>query len=148
MNPMHGKVAGLAALLAITLIAGCTSMRAREGEPTERERYWYYAGEPVSSFQYFGRVSGWSGLSRNELVVFTGVNNAYLLTTDGTCFDLPTAFTIGLESRMGSSISNFDSVRVGRDRCRITEIRPIDYKRMKQEARELREERKAAAPAG
>lgn len=33
--------------------------------------------------------------------------------------------------------SGFDSVRVGRDTCRITGIRKVDYLLMKQEKREL-----------
>lgn len=144
MSHRNGKALALVPLLVLALIAGCTSLQAREGEPTARERYWYYAGDPISSFNYFGRISGFTSLGRDEVVIFTRINEAYLLKTDGSCFSLGTTSTIGLESRFGSSISNFDTLRAGRDVCRITQIRPINYKQMKQDERELREERAAS----
>jgi hypothetical protein len=31
--------------------------------------------------------------------------------------------------------SGFDSIRVGRDVCRISEIRPVDYRKLKEDMR-------------
>lgn len=137
------KIAWIAAALASLLAAGCAGTRQREGEPSDRERYWHYAKEEVPSFSSMGRISGWRPLGRDELVVWTRFDEAYILRVAPTCFELDTAIGIRLESRMSGTISSgFDWVRVGRDRCRIVKIVPVDYKLMKQEERELRQESK------
>lgn len=137
------KIAWIAMALASLLAAGCAGARQREGEPSDRERYWHYAQEEVPSFNSWGRISGWRPLGRDELVVWTRHDEAYILRVDPTCFELDTAIGIRLESRVGGTISSgFDWVRVGRDRCRILKIFPVDYKLMKQEERELRESSK------
>jgi hypothetical protein len=133
--------ARLLALLGLTLLAACAGISQREGEPSARERYLHYAGAPISSFSSIGGIDGWRSLSRTELVVWTGMNDAYLLTVVPTCQDLEFATTIALVSRVDGTVSSgFDHVRAGRDRCQITEIRPIDYRLMKQEERELRKQ--------
>ncbi|HEY7753944.1 MAG TPA: DUF6491 family protein [Steroidobacteraceae bacterium] len=132
-------IAGLTA----ALVAGCATMRQREGEISDRERYWYYAKEEVPSFNTVGRLDGWRPLGRDEIVVWTRFDEAYILRLAPTCFELNTAIGIRLESRVSGTISSgFDWVRVGRDRCRIIKIHPIDYRLMKQEERELRQEKK------
>jgi hypothetical protein len=132
----------LALIAVIAFLAGCTALRQREGEVSDRERYWYYAGEPVPSFMTGGRISGWRPLAKYELVVWTRFDDAYLLTVDPTCIELATAGGISIRSRTGNTVSSgFDSIGIGRERCLIREIRPVDYRLMKQEARELRNDR-------
>ncbi len=135
-----------AALVAAALFGACATTRQREGENPDRERYWYYAKPAVMSFSTVGRVSGWKPLGRNELVVWTGLNEAYILRVSPGCFGLESQWGIQLQSRVQGVVSSgFDSVRVGRETCRILEIHPIDYKLMKQEERELREGAKKAS---
>ncbi|MGQ0428411.1 MAG: DUF6491 family protein [Gammaproteobacteria bacterium] len=130
-------------LVAVTLLAACATTRQREGEISDRERYWYYAKPAVPSFSTFGRISGWRPLGRNELVVWTRFDEAYILRVSPGCFGLDSEWGIRIESRVPSTVSSgFDSVRVGRDTCRILEIHPMDYKLMKQEERELRQQKK------
>jgi len=130
----------LVALLGLSMLAACAGVRQRDGEPTDRERYLHYAGEPISSFSTIGRIDGWRPLGRNQLVVWTRMNDAYLLTVFPTCQELEFALSIALVSRVDGTVSSgFDHVQVGRDRCRIQEIRPINYRLMKQEERELRQ---------
>jgi hypothetical protein len=132
-------------LAAVTaaLLAGCATTRLREGEISDREKYWYYAKPAVSSFTTTGRISGWKPLGRNELVVWTRFDEAYILRVSPGCFSLEHEWGIEIESRVSGMVSSgFDSVRVGRDSCRIQEIHPIDYKLLKQEERELREDAK------
>jgi len=137
------KFGWFALALAAVLAAGCASTRQREGEISDRDRYWHYAKEEVPSFSSFGRVTGWRPLGRNELVVWTRFDEAYILRVDPGCFELDTAIGIRLESRVNGTIaSGFDWVRAGRDRCRILKIFPVDYKLMKQEERELRQQSK------
>ena len=128
-------------LLGLASLAACAGIRQRDGEPSALTRYLEYAGEPIPSFSTMGRVDAWRGLSRTQLVVWTRLDDANLLTADPTCRELQFAMNIALESRVnGTSSSGFDHVRAGRDRCQIVQIRPIDYRLMKQEERALREE--------
>jgi hypothetical protein len=130
----------LLCLLAVVLLAACATTRQRDGEISDRERYWYYAKPAVSSFSTVGRISGWRPLGRNELVVWTRFDEAYILRVSPGCFGLDSEWGIRIESRVQGMVSSgFDSVRVGRDTCRILEIHPMDYKLMKQEERELRQ---------
>jgi hypothetical protein len=92
-----------------------------------------YAGAPIDSFTYFGRFEGWRSLGDHKVVVWTGVNDAYLLTLEKPCSELEFADRISISTaQAGSVTSGFDTVNIGRhQRCRITEIRPVDYKAVK-----------------
>jgi len=128
-------------VFGLASLAGCTGIRQRDAEPGALARYLEYAGEPIPSFSTVGRIDAWRPLSRTQLVVWTRLDNAYLLTVNPTCQELEFAMSIALVSRVDGTVSSgFDHVRAGRDRCQIMEIRPIDYRLMKQEERALREE--------
>lgn len=143
MRPGIRKALPVIVAAVAVLAAGCAGTRQRDGEPSERERYWHYAKEEVPSFSSYGRISGWRPLGRNELVVWTRFDEAYILRVDPTCYELDTAVGIRIESRVSGTISSgFDWVRVGRNRCRILSIHPMDYRLMKQEERELRQQSK------
>jgi hypothetical protein len=92
-------------------------------------QYEPYLGEPVKSFTALQHDS-WQQISRTQLVLYTTINDAYMLTVDNNCPELPFAQTIGVTSTT-SSITTFDSVLVRNDRCRIMQIQPIDVRRMK-----------------
>lgn len=127
LNPSLRRSA-LIPLVALAL-GGCASGLARkDGAP--QSNYLDYAGAPVDTVSSMGRVTGWSSVSRNQLVIWTGVNEAWLLKVWDTCDDLSFANSIAV-SRSGSRITKFDKVLVGEDRCQITEIRPVDIKQMK-----------------
>ena len=121
-------------LLGLASLAACAGIRQRDGEPSALARYLEYAGEPIPSFSTLGRIDTWRPLSRTRLVVWTRLDDAYLLTVDPTCQELEFAMSIALVSRVDGTISSgFDHLRAGRDRCQIMEIRPIDYRLMKRE---------------
>jgi hypothetical protein len=127
-------------LAAAASLAGCASTLAKLQGP--KLNYSEYAGEPVKSF-YMGNFDGWTAVSKDQLVVWSGMNKAYLLTVTGYCPDLEFANTIAVTST-GSTVDRFEKVIVGRDRCMINEIRPIDVKQMKEDRKILREEQKQA----
>jgi hypothetical protein len=116
-------------LAMLATVTACTGMRHRETDEQELARFMDYAGQPVDSFRYLGRFDSWRALGRNKLVVWTGLNDAYLLTVQEPCAELQFANAVGLTSNTGSVSRGFDSVKVGRNEtCRITEIRPVNYK--------------------
>ena len=135
-------------LTAIILAGFLASACATTGGGLERStgdkalaRYEPYLEEPVDSFTMF-RHDSWEPLNRNQLVLYTTMNDAYLLTVMGPCYELPFAQTVGVTTT-GSSVTRFDSVIVRGNRCPITEIQPIDVHRMKADwrRREAEEER-------
>lgn len=109
-------------------LAACASQASRRpaSEPVD---YMAYAGPEVDSFHYF-RLDGWEVVSRNQLIVWTGLQEAYLLKVWEPCTELDYAFAIGFTSRF-NRVTRFDKVRAGRDICPIGEIRRLDVKRLK-----------------
>ncbi len=125
------------AVVAAALLTGCAT--------GPKLNYSEYAGEPVKSF-YMSNFDGWSAVSRDQVVVWAGMNKAYLLSIDGYCPDLQFANTIAVTST-ANTVDKFEKVIVGRDRCLIREIRPLDVKQMKEDRKIMREERKQLSQA-
>ena len=84
------------ASLVAALLAGCSAGMARTHQ-LEVLRYVDYAGAPVERFNTF-QLDGWDAVARNQLVVWTGVNEAYLLTVWDSCSDLQFAKRVGVSS--------------------------------------------------
>jgi len=125
-------------------VAACTALLAACATGPKLD-YTDYAGEPIKSF-YMNDFDGWNVVSKDQLVVWTGLNKAYLLSITGYCPDLQFANAIALTST-GNTVDKFEKVLVGRDRCFIKEIRPLDTKQMKSDRKLLREQmKKAEAP--
>lgn len=108
----------------IVLLAGCATGIARMKSEIGAERYQSYLGASIDQFSAF-HFNGWESAGRDQVVVWTGVNEAYLLTVWSTCTDLNYAHRIGVTTT-GHTVSRLESLRVGRERCPIEEIRPID----------------------
>lgn len=138
----------LIATAVLTLLAGCASGVTRDTRtpPAQRaaERYLPYAGDPVDRFTSF-RIDGWTPVSRTQLVVWARFNEAYLLTVWDACQDLMWTNTIRID-HTGPTVTKFDSVLVGRERCQITDIRPVDIGQMRADERAKADAAKAAAP--
>ena len=125
-----------ASALALALLAACSAGIPVRQDPEEvRTRYESYAGAPIDHFTWLGRYDGWEALGRDDLVLFTSVNNAYLLKVSPPCHDLRTAERVGLTSTGGSVYARLDSVTTRSWRCRILQIRRVDYRRMKADLR-------------
>lgn len=127
--PSRGMARPLMALMLGALLTACASGLARKDDAAQY-RYQDYAGEPVDTVDTMGRVTGWTSVSRDQLVIWTGVNDAWLIKVWSTCRDLEYANSVVVE-RSGTKITKFDQVLVGRERCQISEIRQIDVKQMK-----------------
>lgn len=142
----HCGVFAGAMLAGVIGLSACAS----SGGLSEAEKLATYqeaAGEPVKSFRYFGRISGWTPLDDRHLAVWTRAQEAWLLTLDGACRDLAWAPAISLTHQGSSVYAGFDKVRVhqsgpgaGSFPCRITEIRQIDTSKVRAAEKAARED--------
>jgi hypothetical protein len=127
-------------LLVLPLSSACVSGLAHkdEGSPD----YVVYAGEPVDTARIRGRIDGWRLVSRNQLVIETSANEAWLLKVWDTCRDLTFAYAIVGLGGFNTTVRVADTVGVADitllvedERCKITEIRAVDVKQMKADRR-------------
>lgn len=132
-------------LVAAALLAACSGIPLKQREDAERARYEAYAGQPVSHFTWLTRYEGWEPIAPNQLVVWTDISQAYLITVFHPCTNLMFARRIGLTSSADTVYAHFDTVRADGWRCIIDTIRPVDYRRMQ---RDLKQQREAAKQAG
>jgi hypothetical protein len=126
----------IASVVIAVALAGCASTVTKATGEQAGMQYRDYAGEPIDRFTAFN-FDSWTAVSRNQLVVWTGINDAYLLTIWDSCDNLQFADRIAV-GRTGSSVTKFDTVRVKGQRCPISEIRRVDVKQMKADRAALR----------
>lgn len=129
-------------LPVVATLAACAGVKrdAAEAE-APLEHYRAHAGEPVDRFSYPLRLRGWHAVDREHLLVRTGTNTAYLLQVAGGCVGLRTAHRIGMTTRSSRNVvsSGVDEITLEHDRCRIIEIRPLDYQGFRAGQRVARE---------
>ena len=116
------------------IFLGAASMPAfadtREHQADELARFKQYAGAPVDDFRMVDVfqtqiVGDWN------VVVWPTITTAYLITVDKTCSNLQWAkgFAVTQETSMKVT-KTFDFITFDHQRCKIAEIRPVDYKAM------------------
>lgn len=125
-------------VLAASVAAGCATsgIERTQGERI-MSRYEPYVGEPVRSFTAF-RQEGWQPISRNQLILWTSINDAYLLTISNNCPNLMFTNAVSVTTTT-SAISTLDFVNVRGDRCQIQKIQPIDVREWRRD-RDQREQ--------
>jgi hypothetical protein len=139
-----------ATLVISALLAACSSSgipKHDDPQSQQRDRYASYAGPPQDSFTWLGRYDSWQSIGNNQLVIYTTPFDAYLITVASPCNDLPWVNTIGITSTTSTVSARFDSIKVKRTLCQITEIRKVDINKMKADMRAESEKAKAAAAA-
>lgn len=149
MKSVNLFVLVLMASLGLSACASDGGLRDAE----KLELYRAHAGEPVGSFNFFGRLNGWAPLGDGALAVWTKPNEGWLLELTGPCPDLGFTQTIGLTSNMNRVYARFDKVLVRSTGsinvpCHIQTIRPLNVKAIKASEQELREARIEAREAG
>jgi hypothetical protein len=127
MRTLSGLLAPIAAL---GLVLACASAAAASPAPT-LETYMQYAGPPIDSFTYLGHYDGFRTLGGRDVVIWTDINDAYLIRVMDPCTELPFANAVKLTSSVRTVTRSVDAVLVGHDRCRIESIRHVDYLAMK-----------------
>ncbi len=145
---MKGKPMAALAAIALMTLQGCATTGMTEAE--KLATYRAAAGEPVSSFTYLGRISGWTPLDDEHIAVWTRPKEAWLLSFSGICQDIEFTPMIGLTSQGSRVYAGFDKVLVDspnsmRLPCRIREIRPLDVTRIREAEKAAREEAQDAS---
>lgn len=130
---------------ALALLSACSGIPLNTRETKQAALYQQYAGQPVDGFTYLGRYDSWTSIGQYQLVVWTTPNDAYLITVRPPCTELPFAQHIGLTQTAHTVTQKFDFVLVGRDRCWIQSIQPVNYLQMKRDMRQKSADAKAAA---
>ena len=151
MSCSKSYLRGAGLLVAAALLASCSGIPLRQREAAERSRFEAYAGKPVDHFTWLTRYQGWEPISPDQLVVWTDINQAYLITVFHPCTNLMFARRIGLTSTADSVYAHFDFVHSEGWRCMISTIQPVDYLRMQHDLREehaAKKKSQAAPKAG
>ena len=134
------KLNTVVTLLVLALLSACSGIPRRETDQQTLARYTSYAGDPVTEFRTYSHFDSWSPIDDQHVLVRMGVNDAYLVKVIAPCMNLPFATRIGFTSRFPHTVSSgFDSIRIGREVCRIIEIRPVNYRKMRADLREAKE---------
>ena len=135
MNPYPPRLraAALAAMgAAALLLAACAS----NGGPDERRARRFdfvqqFAGPPVDSF-HFWELKRFEVLGEHGLVVWTTLDDAYLITVQRPCSGLVFANAISLSSTQRRVHQRFDTVNFDLQRCDIALIREVDGRALRQ----------------
>lgn len=135
-TPILAFVATLALAVASGSVADTPKTMARNLAELEQ-----FALQPIDEIRSY-RFYDWKPLGDTKLALWTRPNrDVYIIEVFGPCMELPWAHSIAVGSGGAVLSARFDSVRVGRERCRIRSIRPVDW-------RALREWRKAERAEG
>lgn len=130
-------IAGLqrVGLAAVLFALATTPAWAQQtaSESAALARYLRYTAPAVDSIHFF-RLDGFQYLAPDRVAIWTGVNRMYLLTVEQPCSNLGLANAIGLTARGGMLYRKLDAVTFDHQRCRITQITPVNELRMKQDA--------------
>jgi len=126
---------GVCLLVAAALLASCSGIPLKQRDAAERARYEAYAGKPVDHFTWLTHSQGWEPISPDQLVLWTDINTAYLITVFHPCIDLMFAHRIALRPTADTIYAHFDSVHVEGWNCVINTIQPVDYLRMEHDLR-------------
>jgi hypothetical protein len=131
-----------ALLLTVTALSACSGIPRRESDAEMLARYNSYAGDRITEFRTYSSFDSWTPIDDHHVVVQTNLNEAYLLTVFEPCTNLPFATRLAITSRFPNTVSSgFDSIRAGRQTCRISEIRPVNYRQMRADLAEERKNR-------
>ena len=119
--------------IMLTVLSGLAQADTREYEKQELARFERYAGEPIEQFPMF-ELWEWQVVGPTQLVVWSTIKDAYLLRVDRACNNLQWTHGLSVTQQMRQKVSQkFDFVVFRNERCKIIEIRPIDYQAMRKD---------------
>jgi len=86
-----------------------------------------YAGEPVEQVTAFRGIRNWQPLGKEAVALWADEKRVYLVKVDTPCSGLDFARGIRVEHTHPMLEARFDAIEFEHQRCRILEIRPVDY---------------------
>ncbi len=126
-----------ATLLGIGLLSvvacGTTVWPKRPSNAEQLAQFQQFAGPPINDFTYLLHYYAWKSLGNYQLVVWTTINDAYLLTVLPPCVGLDFTYDVHLTSAARTVTRGIDAVTFGRQYCIISQIRPVNYLAMKKQ---------------
>ena len=116
--------------MALVLLSSAAQADTRAYEKAELARFQRYAGEPIEQFPMF-ELWQWEVVGPDRVVVWSTIHDAYLLRVDKACNNLLWTHGLSVTQEMTQKVTQkFDFVVFRDQRCKIDEIRPIDYRAM------------------
>jgi len=134
MTQRQHRVRTVGIICLAALLGACSMTPERTYERDPLDRYDHYAGPPIERFAYRGTLDGWRAVDRDRVIVWTTRDDAYLLTVDSDCHDLTRVSRLRLTSSRDSFDREYDYMVIAGDRCRIRDIRHVDYGEMRHDA--------------
>lgn len=126
------RVAWLVA--AAALLASCSGIRTlRQQDAAEHARFNAYAGKPVRQFTWVTRNRSTRAIWTNQLVAWSDINQAYLITVAQPCPNLMTAPHVSVGSTAGTVFAHANLVFAKGRSCEIETIQPVDYRQMQRD---------------
>ena len=129
----------LACCAVAAVLAGCstTVWKSRTPSAERREQYVRYAGAPVDSIARPREYYTWTPLGNDQLVLWTSVNDAYLITVLPPCAELDFVRGIRITTTGNTVTRGVDSIQFLDRTCLISQLRPVDYAVLTHEANAL-----------
>lgn len=136
-------------LITFAIVALCAALPARADTAAymaqQLARYQKYAQAPVANFPMVS-LWQWQVVGKEKLVVWSGINTAYLITVSKPCINLDWARGIGITQNTAMHVdAKFDSIVFDHQNCRIEQIQPLDYKALKRDEKAAKGDKPQAA---
>lgn len=123
----------IAFALCSLCLAGWAHADTAAYQAKQLAKYEQYAGAPTADFTMTSMWQ-WQVVGAQNVVVWSTVNSAYLLTLAKPCTRLQWTNALGLTQEMSMKVTQkFDKIVFEHQSCPITQIRPIDYKKLRQD---------------
>jgi hypothetical protein len=135
--------------IMFTIVALCAALPAHADTAAymaqQLAHYQKYAQAPVERFPMVS-LWQWQVVGKDNVVVWTGVNTAYLVTVEKSCNNLDWARGIGITQNTSMHVdAKFDSIVFDHQNCRISQIQPLDYKALQHDEQAARSDNPQAA---
>lgn len=119
--------------VAAALLAACADTPPARHDAAQRASFMAHAGKPVERFTWLASYRRWTPISSDQVVVWTDLNQVYLVTVFHPCANLWFAHAIGFTHSGDNVYAHLDSVKADGWTCSIKTIQPVDYRRMQQD---------------
>jgi Family of unknown function (DUF6491) len=119
--------------LAAAFLASCASTPLARQDAAERASYMAHAGKPVDRFMWVTSYRRSAPISSDQIVVWTSLTQAYLVTVLHPCANLWFANHIGFTQTGDSVYAHLNLVKADGWTCGIKTIQPVDSRGMQQD---------------